>query len=566
MPHSEPLYTAEAVRDGEALVDVRIRKDSREFSLFGRSPREMEERVVASYDGGRTLPVLVGSGAGYALRRLLAATDGPVAVVDREAPIQDLTGLRAQYAGNERVLWVDAPDVDTALGALTRWQMQEGGAPLAPLPLPAYRRLDRAFYGEVAERLQASASFDFWAKADYPKFQSWPPRVLYLTSDYFLVGELVRASERLGTPHYFLNIGSSETGCTDFVKMLLKVVVEFKPDFVFTINHLGVDREGVLVDLLQRLKLPLASWFVDNPHLILYMYKRLVSDWTAIFTWDADNVASLRQLGFEHVHYLPLATDATRFTPPKRPLPAGHEWASRVSFVGNSMVYKVGHRMKAGKFPRELLVSYRKVAAGFGESDERSVSAYLRAQHPDLATVFDDLPDDENRLTYETMITWEATRQYRRSCVAATLPFNPLIVGDDGWLRTFDDEGEGWRWHDTLSYYDDLPDFYPLSEVNFNCTSKQMKGAVNQRIFDAPAAGAFVLTDQRDQMDALFEPGREIASYASPEEATDRIAYYLKHPEERQRIIAKARQRILAEHTYEHRLEALFTAMRDIYG
>ena len=73
-------------------------------------------------------------------------------------------------------------------------------------------------------------------------------------------------------------------GCAEFVEELLRAVVEFKPDFVFTVNHLGVDREGVLIDLLARLELPLASWFVDNPHLILYVYDRLNSPWTSIFT------------------------------------------------------------------------------------------------------------------------------------------------------------------------------------------------------------------------------------------------------------------------------------------
>ncbi|NJB68453.1 spore maturation protein CgeB [Desulfobaculum xiamenense] len=567
MPELASSYTAEPVMEGGDVADIRVtRADGRSFALFGRGAREMESRAAAAFDpaSGR-LPVLLGSGLGLALERLLAVCDGPVAVVDKERPILAHTGLRERYAGNPRVTWIDAPDAEGALRELTVWQMDNGGRAFEPVQLSAYRRLDREHYTAVAEKLAASGRYDFWARAAYPKFRSWPPRVLYITSEYFLVGELVRASERLGTPHRFLNIGSKETGCTEFVEQLLTAVVEFRPDFVFTINHLGVDREGVLVDLLERLRLPLASWFVDNPHLILYLYRRLVSDWTAIFTWDADNVESLRELGFSHVHYLPLATDATRFVPPAR-VPAAHPWRSRVSFVGNSMIYKVGHRMKAGHFPRELLVSYREVAAGFGDSAERSVSAYLRAAHPELVGAFEGLETSERRLSYETMITWEATRQYRRACVEATLPYSPLIAGDKGWRSTLPGEGRDWRWHRELNYYEELPGFYPLSEINFNCTSKQMKGAVNQRVFDVPACGAFVLTDSRAQMDDLFEPGREIASYADPAEAGELIRHYLGHPQERARIVTAARRRILAEHTYEHRLEALFKTMRDIFG
>ena len=76
------------------------------------------------------------------------------------------------------------------------------------------------------------------------------------------------------------------------------------------------------------------------------------------------------------------------------------------------------------------------------------------------------------------------------------LDFNPLIVGDPGWKELLKGR-DGWRYHSELSYYDDLPDFYPLSDINFNCTSQQMKGAVNQRVFDVPCCNGFLLTDHR---------------------------------------------------------------------
>jgi spore maturation protein CgeB len=560
-------YSAEAVVEDGRLADVRLDWPDRSWRLAGRSGEKTERGAVerAGLTEG-SLPVLVGSGMGHALEMMLKSWPGAVAVVDKEEPVLELTGLRDRYADEDRVRWIGEREPEEALKSLTRWQMEQGGGPFLPVVLPVYPRLDREYYGAVAERLAASRSYDFWSRARYAKFGSWPPRVLHLTSDYFLLGELVRASERLDTPHYFLNIGSKETGRQEFVEQLLKAVVEFKPDFIFTINHLGVDREGVLIDLLEKLRIPLASWFVDNPHLIVYLYERLVSPWTAIFTWDADNVESLKRMGFEHVRYLPLATDVSRFRPRAATAPASHPWRSRVSFVGNSMVYKVRKRMDAADPPRELTRNYRDIAAAFGESEERSVAAFLRANYPREAGLFDSMDSLERRLAFETMITWESTRQYRRRCVEALMPFRPLIVGDDGWKKTFAGEGERWRWHPELSYYDDLPDFYPLSEVNVNTTSKQMKGAVNQRVFDCPAAGAFVLTDEREQMERLFEPGREVAVYGEPEEAADLVRRYLDRPAEREAIVERARARVLQEHTYEHRLMSLFGAMREIFA
>ncbi|WP_156925228.1 CgeB family protein [Nitratidesulfovibrio termitidis] len=593
LPSPRPLG---AGADDAPVSDVEVTVDGRSMTMLGPGGPARELALLAPYEKLRAdtastpappvppvLPVLLGAGTGAALDRLLELHPGPVAVVDRSTEILAATRLRERYADDargRRILWVTDDDADAALRTLTRWQYEHGGLQLLPLPHPFYLRLDRAHYARLRDVLSASARYNFWERAAYPKFADPAalPRMLLITSQYFLMGEIVTACQRLGVPYHLLTLDDDEVGRGEFVERLLRAVVEFRPDFAFTINHLGVDREGVLTDLLEKLRLPLASWFVDNPHLILYLYRRIVSPWTAIFTWDADNLPSLRDLGFEHVAYLPLGTDPVRFAPPASPPPARHPWRARVSFVGNSMVYKVAHRMKAGKLPAALLRSYREVAASFGAHGERSVGAYLRAYQPDLAAVYDGLGgldakngrdamgDAERRLCYETMLTWEATRQYRAACVARALPFAPLIVGDKGWRKVFRTTPEGWRLHPEINYYTELPAFYPLSEINFNCTSKQMKGAVNQRVFDVPATGSFVLTDWRDQIENLFEPGHEVVCYAEPEEADDLLRRYLDHPEERARVVAAARRRILAEHTYEHRLRSLLDHMRRIFG
>jgi spore maturation protein CgeB len=67
-------------------------------------------------------------------------------------------------------------------------------------------------------------------------------------------------------------------------------------------------------------------------------------------------------------------------------------------------------------------------------------------------------------------------------------------------------------------------------------------------------------------MEDLFEPGREVAFFRDPAEVPELVRRYLDHPAERERIVAAARRRILAEHTYEHRLDTLFRAMRELYG
>lgn len=552
-----------------APQDIEARSGDRVFHMLRPGGPERETApVTAQAQALRQgcLPVLLGCGLGHALAMLLQSTSGPVAVVEKETGVQSLTGVLASLAPEQRqrVLLVTDSDESKALSALTQWQMRQGGLRMLPIALPFYLRLDRQYYGTLQKELAASARCDFWGKAAGPRFADAKPRVLLLASKYFLIGEVAGACRKLGIDHKLVIIKDDTVARTDFVQQLLEAVVSFRPDCCITLNHMGVDVEGVLMDLLARLQLPLASWFVDNPHLIIHKYSRCVSPWTTLFTWDTDNIPTLHQAGFEHVFYLPLGTDPDRFNPNRNASVPG-SWKADISFVGNSMLYKVGGRLKAGKFPRTLLLPFHAVAQAFMESNERSVADFLQRDRPDVYAHYNALPDNEKKLIYETAVTWQATRLYRNGCVRHILPLHPLIVGDGGWKTEFRHEPEQPRYLDALSYYDELPLFYGHSAVNFNCTSAQMKGAVNQRVFDVPAAGAFVLTDWREQMENLFEP-QEMVCYHEPEEALDLARHYLAHPQDRQNLTKAARARVLACHTWQHRLQTLLDTMREVYG
>ena len=395
------------------------------------------------------------------------------------------------------------------------------------------------------------------------------PRVLLVTSRFFLLGEIMTAFRRMGVEYGYLDTGGDEIDSEEYLRPLLKGIERLRPHFLLTVNHLGVDHEGLLTGLLSRLDIPLASWFVDNPALGLALYSRPAATKTAMFTWDADNMAPLRQMGFEHVFHLPLAADERRFAPPAE-LQTGSPWRSAVSFVGNSMVIKTGLRLDHAQPSRRLRAAMPRLAQAFGEHPEGSVRAFIRERFPALLPDFEALETPDRQLSYETAVIWESTRQYRARCLGKLMEFGPTIVGDEGWLTTFGKEGAqpGGRWRRLaeLSYYDDLPGFYPLSDINFNCTSLQMKGAVNQRVFDVPACGGFLLSDYRAQIENLFEPGKEVALYGDPDEIPDLVRHFLAHPTERARIAQAARKRVLAQHTYVTRMGQLLRTVNETFG
>jgi len=384
-----------------------------------------------------------------------------------------------------------------------------------------------------------------------------PPRLLLLTSAYFLLGELATACRRLDIPHLLLDLGAREMDAASFVAALRGAVSSFKPDAILTVNHLGVDHEGVLYALARDLRLPIVSWFVDNPEFILPLFPQPDAENVLVLSWDMDSLDAVRGFGFSKVGWLPLGADEERFRPGRganKP-----EWRARVSFVGNSMLVKTGKRLAAARPTPGLMRAFAPLAEAFAASDARGVGEVVARRAPELLPELDAL-GTARRTAYETAVVWRATLGYRLACVKATLPYAPLIAGDPGW-RELLAGCAGARLHPEIGYYDELPGFYPLSDVNFNCTSAQMKGAVNQRVFDVPASGAFLLTDRRAQLERLFEPGVEAAVYDGPEEAAELLARYLADAPARERLAAAGRARVLARHTYVHRLRALVAAI-----
>ncbi len=78
--------------------------------------------------------------------------------------------------------------------------------------------------------------------------------------------------------------------------------------------------------------------------------------------------------------------------------------------------------------------------------------------------------------------------------------------------------------------------------------------ANNMRLFEATGCGALLITDHKDNLADLFDIGREIVAYRSPEEALALVKYYLAHPDEARAIAQAGQARTLREHTYAQRL------------
>jgi spore maturation protein CgeB len=93
----------------------------------------------------------------------------------------------------------------------------------------------------------------------------------------------------------------------------------------------------------------------------------------------------------------------------------------------------------------------------------------------------------------------------------------------------------------TLNYHIDLAENY----------------ANNLRLFEATGVGTLLLTDNKCNLHELFEPGKEVAVYRTPEECVELAQYYIEHEEERAAIARAGQKRTLRDHTYKLRMQEL---------
>lgn len=99
----------------------------------------------------------------------------------------------------------------------------------------------------------------------------------------------------------------------------------------------------------------------------------------------------------------------------------------------------------------------------------------------------------------------------------------------------------------------DLPAYYGAAAIvlNDHWAGMRREGFLSNRLYDASAAGAFVITDQVDGLEAEFDGG--VVGYHDRAELHDLIDHYLARPDERRERAERARRVVLERHTFDHR-------------
>lgn len=370
-------------------------------------------------------------------------------------------------------------------------------------------------------------------------------RVLVPSDGYHVQSEVVRALTALGHEALSVDIRPPATGPTAptyALSRVLQAIGRHRPDLLVSINYVGFDRAGWLDEVLATLELPCAIWFVDSPLFFAMGYLHQHAPRTELFAWDRTHAARLTALSGRPAQHLPLACEPERFAA-ARALPA--DQALPTTFVGSSLV------PLSAKWRGRL----SDPEAATGEQMAERLLADRQSLH---GLVPSPGPPIDRTVMMAAYANCVASRAHRRALLAALPSAELAIFGDAAWKE----ELPHVPCFDEVSYGHSLGTLYRRSTVNLNATILQMPSAVNQRVFDVPAAGGFVLTDAQSEVFELFERDTEVITYRTAGELERLRAYFAARPKERQHIAQRAHRRITQQHTYGHRVDRLLTHMR----
>lgn len=368
----------------------------------------------------------------------------------------------------------------------------------------------------------------------------------------FIATDCRIALEKNGVIGFDLRIYLDENG--EFTGVKDKVVEffrDFEPDFIFTVDAGVVRNEPEFFDSLG---IPVVAWFVDDP--FLAMNRNNIIDKFFAFSWDRAFVEPLRELGCAIAEYLPLGTNPARFRRVPPDDPACLPYRCDVSFVGSSLSGNTYRRDRDD-------IDDAKLKAIFEESIER----HSVPPHPPIAELMADIEKRDgvkvnapNRHAMDFCLAVQSMFLYRNRALGRAARFGPHIYGDEGWR---DVVPAGTEYRGPIDYMEDLKYLYSASKVNLNLSKSQLLTSVNQRVFDAPACGGFVLTDYREDAERLFDPDSEIAVFRSYDEMEAKLEYFLGNDAERETRARMTRRRVLSEHTYAHRMKKILETIKD---
>jgi len=320
--------------------------------------------------------------------------------------------------------------------------------------------------------------------------------------------------------------------------LLCQHLLEKKPDWILLINQSASQLYEYLEipDDLRPHDAKKWIWYLDDPH---FYIDRLFESNEYVFSFDDTYLDFIKQHNPHACGCLPLACDINSTGT------FDSRFSCDLSFVGGV----IDQSKRRAQLPPQMQ-SYI----------DRLVELQLENRDKTFFQIAEENPIEPGKqININALVAhylyWEANNLRRVKVLEELQEFDLRIYGNQDWEIMLKDSPLINCFYGPVDPINELPKVFASSKINLNIHSVQCRGSLNQRDFNAPVAGGFLLSDWVPAAGRFFDPGRESIFWSSVDDLKNKIAYYLKYPKERRRIIKQGRDRVLRDHTYPQRIE-----------
>ncbi len=330
---------------------------------------------------------------------------------------------------------------------------------------------------------------------------------------------------------------------------------DYRPDLLllFCVAYIRIHLLPWLKPILQGY--PYVTLWDSNPLRSLHFLNQFRDNHLGLYVLDTQIVHDLRELGFHQSSYLPYYyADPEVF----RPRPVRSDYHHDVALAGTYFFPSMQDRLFSGQDRIHWGHALTEIAAEFQQT--RAATGGYVDVYRFLRGRIDCGSKEGVELSQHLMYV---QKWMEREALFSTLSCAGLDCHVYGGNKATAQRPKGSQAmlpgdshlhvHDFIDKHSDLPALYSSTTVNLCCT--QFPRAAHERVFQAAGCGAFLLHEWKEDVPALFEPGREIVLYRRVDELPELIRFYVRHESERRRIAERARARFLKDHTPNRRAE-----------
>ncbi|MCR4892810.1 MAG: glycosyltransferase, partial [Lachnospiraceae bacterium] len=302
--------------------------------------------------------------------------------------------------------------------------------------------------------------------------------------------------------------------------------------------------------------LPYLAWIYDSPP-DLPTTEGMDYPTNYLFFFSKTDWEKYARLGLPAYH-LPLAVNVKRLS---TILPNHEKYGAQVSLVGNlysdSVLpilqdqmndYQKGFTDALLNLTQKLYGAYvldeavtKEFVAAVQREFQKGPLSYLKPTRSELAWAIASEATYEERLTLLRLMG----DRYDTALYCGRINDTIRKILDNVSIRSH------------VDYLAEMPQVFKSSDINLCPVLKANIGGIPLRALDIMGCRAFLLSSYQPALAEVFQNGEEIVFYESIEEATEIAGFYLKHPEERERIAENGFQRIVQDFRYEDRVKAM---------